>query len=226
MAKEKGVVNIRGKEYQTVALRVSHFRQRHPHHSLITEIVHEDEHRVVMKASIKSEDWYGGGTIQQTLATGHAEEVRGSSNINKTSALENAETSAIGRALAAFGFGGEEYATADEVANAIKQQSELTPEGSSTAHSKPKPMGKGKAKPKATPAPTEAPVASEEHIPGADYIEQLFSLIEDAGTTEERVAAYYDVKTVEEMTPEQVAEAIGRLTGYLEKLKKGAVNAG
>jgi hypothetical protein len=36
--------------------------------------------------------------------------------------LENAETSAIGRALAAFGLGGTEFATADEVANAIGQQ--------------------------------------------------------------------------------------------------------
>ena len=42
--------------------------------------------------------------------------------INKTSALENAETSAVGRALAFLGFAGTEIASADEVANAIKQQ--------------------------------------------------------------------------------------------------------
>ncbi len=61
----------------------------------------------------------------RTLSTGLAEEVRGSTNINKTSALENCETSAIGRALAFFGLGGTEIASADEVANAITQQGEL-----------------------------------------------------------------------------------------------------
>jgi hypothetical protein len=56
------------------------------------------------------------------LATGYSEEVRAASKINATSALENAETSAIGRCLSALGFGGTEYASADEVANAIQQQ--------------------------------------------------------------------------------------------------------
>ena len=45
--------------------------------------------------------------------------------INKTSALENAETSALGRALAAFGLHGSEYASADEVATAVKQQATI-----------------------------------------------------------------------------------------------------
>ena len=49
------------------------------------------------------------------------------SKINATSALENAETSAIGRRLSALGFGGTEYASADEVANAIQQQQDTGP---------------------------------------------------------------------------------------------------
>ena len=81
------------------------------------KLVSADENRVVMKAIIQD-----GSSI--TVATGYAEEVRGSTNINKTSALENAETSAIGRALACLGLAGTEYASADEVANAIAQQSE------------------------------------------------------------------------------------------------------
>jgi hypothetical protein len=56
------------------------------------------------------------------LATGHAEEYRKSSQINGTSALENAETSAHGRSLAALGIGGTEFASANEVQNAIHQQ--------------------------------------------------------------------------------------------------------
>jgi hypothetical protein len=116
MAKaDTGVVNIHGKEYQTVALRVKNFREKHSGFTLATEVLHRDAEIVVMKASILDESG-------RLIATGHSEEKRAASTINKTSALENAETSAIGRALAAFGLGGTEFATADEVANAITQQ--------------------------------------------------------------------------------------------------------
>lgn len=113
--KETGITNIRGKEYQTVALRVTKFRADKEDWSLTTEIVSRDADCVVMKATIANEQ----GRI---LATGHAEEYRKSSQVNKTSALENAETSAIGRALAAAGWGGTEFASANEVQNAIHQQ--------------------------------------------------------------------------------------------------------
>jgi hypothetical protein len=59
------------------------------------------------------------------LATGHAEEVRGSTNILKTSALETCETSATGRALSMLGYLGSEVAGAEEIANALEQQKEL-----------------------------------------------------------------------------------------------------
>lgn len=114
-SKNSGVVNIRGKEYQTVALRIHTFRETHYDWSIVTEVVHRDESSVVMKASILDET----GRVR---GTGYAEESRTSSQINRTSALENCETSAIGRALAACGFGGTEYASADEVQNAIHQQ--------------------------------------------------------------------------------------------------------
>ena len=110
-----GIVNIRGKEYMTVALRVQQFREKHPDWSIVTAIVHRDADEVVMLASIVNEQ----GRI---IATGHAEEKRKASQINSTSALENAETSAIGRALAGAGFGGTEFASANEVQNAIAQQ--------------------------------------------------------------------------------------------------------
>ena len=115
MKADTGVVNIHGKQYQTVALRVKNFRDAHKDYSLTTEIVSRDAEVVVMKATILDEKG-------RVIATGHSEEKRSASQINKTSALENAETSAIGRALAAFGLGGTEFATADESANAITQQ--------------------------------------------------------------------------------------------------------
>jgi len=111
-----GIVNIRGKEYQTVALRVQKFREQHPDWSIITALVSRDSETVVMLASVMNDQ----GRI---IATGHAEEFRSASQINATSALENCETSAIGRALAAAGFGGTEFASANEVQNAIHQQS-------------------------------------------------------------------------------------------------------
>ena len=110
-----GKVNIHGREYETVALRVQKFKSAYPNHALTTEVLTRDADCVVMKASIYNPEG-------RLIATGHAEEYRKASTINKTSALENAETSAIGRALAAFGLGGTEFATADEVANAIGQQ--------------------------------------------------------------------------------------------------------
>lgn len=109
-------VNIHGKEYKTVAERVAAFREVSADLTIETEIVRWEGDDVVVKASISDNG--------KLIATGLAHEVRGSTNINKTSHVENCETSAIGRALAAFGLGGTEYASADEVANAIAQQSE------------------------------------------------------------------------------------------------------
>jgi hypothetical protein len=115
MSLSTGVVNIRGKEYQTVALRVQKFREAHPDWSLTSEVLFRDADCVVMKSIIADE-------TGRVLATGHAEEYRKSSQINGTSALENAETSAHGRSLAALGIGGTEFASANEVQNAIHQQ--------------------------------------------------------------------------------------------------------
>jgi hypothetical protein len=116
--KDTGVVNIHGREYKTVAKRVDEFRKEHgSKYAILTELVSMDERNVVMRAEILDEN-------RHAIATGYAEENRTASQINRTSALENCETSAIGRALANFGLGGGEYASADEVANAIKQQAD------------------------------------------------------------------------------------------------------
>ena len=113
MSKE-GVVNIRGKEYKTVALRVQEFRTDFPGHSLITDIVKIDDDQCIVKAMVVKDN--------VVIATGHAQEFRKASQINGTSYVENCETSAIGRALACLGIGGTEFASANEVVNAIYQQ--------------------------------------------------------------------------------------------------------
>jgi len=108
-------INIKGKEYATVASRVEIFRKHFPLYSITTELIADDEQRVVMKAEIKDEN-------NKILADGYSEEIRGEGLINTTSAIENCQTSAIGRALAAFGLIGGEYASSFEVENAISQQ--------------------------------------------------------------------------------------------------------
>ena len=104
-----------GAEYTQVATRVEMFRRHFPALGISSDVVRADDHAVVMRATIKSPDGF-------VLATGHAEEVRSEKGVNSTSALENAETSAIGRALAAMGLAGGEFASADELAEALSQQ--------------------------------------------------------------------------------------------------------
>lgn len=110
-------VDIKGKKYATVASRVEVFRRHFPAATIETTLIRDDEQRVVVQARI---------AIEETLiATGFAEEFRGDGWINATSALENAETSAIGRGLSAAGLMGGEYASSFEVSNAITQQQQL-----------------------------------------------------------------------------------------------------
>ena len=115
-----GKVNIRGKEYLTVAYRIKQFRVDHPDWQIHTDIIKMDDDRVVVRAEIAD-------SAGVTVATGHAEEKRSASQINQTSALENCESSAVGRALAFAGYGGSEIASADEVQNAIYQQENKNP---------------------------------------------------------------------------------------------------
>ena len=116
---KQGIVNIKGKDYKTVALRVQEFREQFPNYFLTTEIIKIDDEQCIVKAyaGILRED----GTVQ-TFATGHAQEFRKASQINGTSYVENCETSAIGRCLSALGLSGTEFASANEVVNAIHQQ--------------------------------------------------------------------------------------------------------
>jgi hypothetical protein len=107
-------VQIHGKEYLTVAERVADFRTKHADWTIESDLISNDD-AVIVKTSILNESG-------RLLASGFAEEIRGSTMINSSSALENCETSAVGRALSFLGFGGTEIASADEVANAIKQQ--------------------------------------------------------------------------------------------------------
>ena len=108
-------IPIHGKNYATVALRVGVARRvLGTALDIVTKIVSIDANTVVMQADV-----YIDG---QHVSTGHAEEKRTASRINQTSALENCETSATGRALAFLGFISDGIASAEEVSAAIVQQ--------------------------------------------------------------------------------------------------------
>jgi hypothetical protein len=104
--------NIQGKEYVEVNERLKHFRSTYIGYSLISEVVDINDTSITIKATIFDDK-------QNPIASGIAQEVKGSSFINKTSHVENCETSAWGRALANFGIGIDAaVASYNEVANA------------------------------------------------------------------------------------------------------------
>jgi len=115
---ELKTIDIKGKAYVMVHERVRYFREEEAYKDwqIFTEIIDLQDHRIIMKASVINPE----GTV---MATGHAFEYSDGGQINKTSFVENCETSAIGRALGCLGIGIQEsFATAEEVAQAIHQQ--------------------------------------------------------------------------------------------------------
>lgn len=127
---------IKGKQYVEVNERIKYFREsgNYTGWSMSTEMVHFDENQCVMKATIVNESGY-------IVATGFAQEDKSSSYINKTSYVENCETSAWGRALANLGIGIDvSIASSNEVSMAIAKQSaapnDKTTQTSTTAKKK------------------------------------------------------------------------------------------
>lgn len=109
-------VPIKGKDYVQVNERVKAFRQICPSGSIQTEILEMDNGKVTMRATITD----GEGNI---LGTGLAQEDQSSSFINKTSYIENCETSAVGRALGFVGIGVDgSMCSAEELVNAVTNQ--------------------------------------------------------------------------------------------------------
>ena len=107
--------SIKGRDYIEVNQRILAFWELYPNGRIITEKLFDDGKRCDFKATAYDGD--------NPLATGHAFEFQGSGTVNKTSYLENCETSAIGRALGILGIGiTESIASADEVQAAIEHQ--------------------------------------------------------------------------------------------------------
>ena len=132
-----GVTQRGGKKYTEVFVRVEAFRKAFGTKlGIVTERLEDDGTKVVVHAKVINEN----GMV---VGSGLAEEIRGSSNVNRTSPLENAETSAIGRALASLGLHGGSYASSfeidvaqhnDQVITQKEQQQQAEPQSAVEIH--------------------------------------------------------------------------------------------
>ena len=107
-------------DYAEVAERLPLFWKDCPRGRIVTDIVVDDGTRIVIRAEL-----YADITDTVPTTTGYAEEIRGSSMVNRTSALENCETSAIGRALANYQYqGSKKRASLEEMVKVYRQGQE------------------------------------------------------------------------------------------------------
>jgi hypothetical protein len=111
-------IDIKGKQYVLVQDRVVYFNENYPKGSITTELISlPDSPHIIIKARVSPDD-------SPRIFTGYSQAKIGDGYINKTSALENAETSAVGRALAFMGIGViESIASADEMHKASQPAS-------------------------------------------------------------------------------------------------------
>ena len=110
-------------EYATVAERVTAFYAAFPFGRIVTELVERTDHRVTFRAAV-----YRGVDEPHPASTGWASEREGDGDVNTVACLENAETSAIGRALANLGFSASRRRPSrDEMTHAHRRGASATP---------------------------------------------------------------------------------------------------
>ena len=113
--------DIKGKDYIEVNQRIKAFRMVYPTGAILTNMISNENGICVFTATC---GYYEEGNLI-VLGTGTAYEKEDSTFINKTSYIENCETSAVGRALGMCGFGiDKSVSSAEEVQNAIANQEE------------------------------------------------------------------------------------------------------
>lgn len=214
-------IEVNGKNYTCVAARISAFRELCPVGTISTEILSLADGVVTMKTTITDEN----GKI---LATGMAQEKETSSYINKTSYIENCETSAVGRALGMLGMGSDEQmASAEEVANAINNQNkQANNQGQQQAPAKtPEEIETEKAR---IMKEKEEAAKKELEAIDNDKIIQLKKMFFAYKFKEENLLAYYHLEKLEQMTNAQHADfakkwkILVKQWGGITEIKKGA----
>lgn len=184
--------DIKGKEYIEVNQRIKAFRQLYPEGFIKTTLVDDAGGRCVFRAEVGYfSDKY---ETEIVLGTGTAYEKESSSYINKTSYIENCETSAVGRALGMVGLGIDtSVASAEEVTNAIHQQEQMADDG------------KKATKQKAERAMADDPLITH------DKVEVAVAVIRGKQTTLANVLSAYGVEALKDMRESQYADMMKRL---------------
>ena len=221
-----------GKEigyYAEVNQRIRVFRMLYPEGTIETEMLSNENGVCVFKAEIYADDIL--------LGTGHAYEKENSTFINKTSYIENCETSAVGRALAMCGIGiDKSIASAEEVINAVNNQEITEEEAKAFKFESGKHKGdsiekiaeededyliwwldQGKndrIKQMITLVtglvPTPIP-SEEEQIEKLSLMNRMNELVQKTNTDYEKLNEHYGVKSNSDMTIEQLKDAISVL---------------
>lgn len=199
--------NIRGKDYADVAQRVMAFRKVYPQGTIRTEMTANDGEpgrRVCVFRAVVA-------IGENILGTGTAYEIENAGNINRTSYIENCETSAVGRALGFAGFGiAGGIASAEEVARAQEQQAAEAPQSAQEARRRTK-----------APSDEKQPTQSQEHATLAD-IARLEKLLTQNGLSLMAMLKSYNVRDAIELTPEQCKEATEKTLAWAKKQKEKA----
>ena len=220
-------IDIKGKEYSEVNQRIKAFRMVYPRGTIKTDMLSNENGVCVFRAEVYDE-------IGELIATGTAYEKEDSTFINKTSYIENCETSAIGRALGMAGFGIDvSVASAEEVGNAIQNQN-ITQQDAENYR-----MTFGKYEGKTIKEVNEEnpkyidwlmdntkdeiilkvielvldrkPLSPEEQKEMLGKMLELQNLLNETETNRETFYKYYKVKSDAEMTLEQLNDAIEKL---------------
>lgn len=186
-------VNIKGKDYVMVNERIKAFKELYPDYAIVTEIEHLGDGMCVIKAMVMDAEG-------NPKASGHAYEKEGSSPINKTSYIENCETSAVGRALGFMGIGIDtSICSAEELAIAISQQE--TPEQ----------IAERKLNGEAVELPTGEDFAKAMKSASSQQITMIKGIAERIGQPTDNICKKYKVKELGDLSPEQATEIIEKL---------------
>lgn len=226
--------DIKGKDYIEVNERIKAFRMLYPTGSIQTEILSNANGVVIMKAIV---GYYNDdATILKVLGTGTAYEKEDSTFINKTSYIENCETSAVGRALGMAGIGiNSSVASADEVINAINNQN-ITKED---AENYVLDFGKHSGK-KLSELPDnylhwlyennsncrtmidllELVKSDEEIEKNMLVIQEIMQLIDETGIDLEKIKNKYDIESLNVASATQLEEIKSTLIRHKETLNK------
>lgn len=194
-------MDVKGRAYVEVNERIRGFRCLFPNGFIKTDIIQIEDGVVTMQARVGIYDDKGEEVV---FSTGYAQEKESSSYINKTSYIENCETSAVGRALGMLGIGIDtSVASAEEVQNAINNQNRKETKPAQKLPTE----DEGEVK---IPTRTPTIVEIQEDI-RRKRIKHIESNISEEN--KKKTFEFYNVKSFDELSNDQVETVFRRLNG-------------